>query len=25
MSRVDLSQRKNKSGYCHSFKIQFGG
>jgi hypothetical protein len=23
--RVDLSRRKNKNGYYHSFKTQFGG
>jgi hypothetical protein len=25
MGRVDPSQCKNKSGYCHNFKTQFGG
>jgi hypothetical protein len=25
MGRVDPSQRKNKSGYCHNFKTQFEG
>jgi hypothetical protein len=25
MGWVDPSQRKNKKGYCHSFKTQFGG
>jgi hypothetical protein len=25
MGWVDLSQRKNRNGYYHSFKTQFGG